>query len=287
MLLLAESGATQSKWAFIAQDQSVKLVASGGYNPNYHKAEKLRSVMDEVVKQLPESLSARAVVFYGSGCATNEKAALVNQLLSDRFSCAQTSVHGDLLAAAHGLLGREKGVAIILGTGSNAGIYDGHSLLGSLPSLGYIMGDEGSGSHMGRLLVKNFMQHQMPAHLAQAFEAFTGRNRHNLIAAIYSHSSPGNYLASLAPFLSANIDEEFVQRLVYQSFEDFFNVLGLFLGHNTNYNMVATGSVAAVFEPMLCKAAGILNHHRLIKVVASPFDGLISYHLQGLSEHQV
>lgn len=287
MILLAESGATRSKWAFIAHDQPVKVVDSDGYNPNYHKAEQLISVIDKVVKELPDSLKARTIVYYGSGCAVRERAELVNQLLSDRFSGARISVHGDLLAAAHGLLGREKGVPIILGTGSNAGIYNGNSIVGSLPSLGYIMGDEGSGSHLGRLLIKSFMQHQMPAHLIQAFEAFTGLNRQNLIAAVYGHSSPGNYLASLAPFLSANLHEKFVQSIVLQSFEDFFKTLELFLGHDTNHNMVATGSVAAVFEPILCKAAGMLNHHRLIKVVASPFDGLISYHLQGFSEHQV
>jgi N-acetylglucosamine kinase-like BadF-type ATPase len=279
MILLAESGATRSHWAFIDDNRSVKTIALSGFNPNYHNASKLLSIVDEVVAQIPNSSTVDSVIFYGSGCASDERAAAVSQLLNERFPEAQINVQGDLLAAARGMLGSDQGVAIILGTGSNAGIYDGFSLTSTLPSLGYIMGDEGSGSHLGRMLVKAYMQKQMPEKLALNFEAFTGLNRQNLISTIYANPSPGNFLASLAPFLSANINEIISQKIINQSFNEFFDILRLFLDQQAPCHLVATGSVASHFAPYLKKAARVLIPHKLIRIVPSPFQGLVSYHL--------
>jgi hypothetical protein len=73
------------------------------------------------------------------------------------------------LGAARSLLGREKGVACILGTGSNSCYYNGTYIEQNVSPLGYILGDEGSGAVLGKLLVADCLKNQIPENLKAAF----------------------------------------------------------------------------------------------------------------------
>ena len=51
-------------------------------------------------------------------------------------------------------VGAKLGIAVILGTGSNVGLYDGKQLVKTVGGLGYVLGDEGSGVHLGKDIVE-------------------------------------------------------------------------------------------------------------------------------------
>ncbi len=54
------------------------------------------------------------------------------------------------LLLAELLLGDEPGFAAILGTGTNSCLYDGNDITLNIDSLGYFLGDEGSGCFIGK-----------------------------------------------------------------------------------------------------------------------------------------
>lgn len=283
MILLAESGATRSHWALVSSNWSSEVVTLRGFNPNYHQHSAFTALLNELIKALPESMMVSEIVYYGSGCAGKHRAADVGQLLARLFPEAKVQVHGDLLAAARGLFGKQAGLAVILGTGSNAGVYSGNEIVRTIPSLGYIMGDEGSGSHLGRLLVKAFVTRRMPDAIADDFMRFTGLSHDVMVRAIYSHPEPGNLLASFAPFLSKNKTEEFCEGLVMESFTSFFSFLKPMLPEVVLPEIAATGSVAANFSAQFIKAAEIAGF-KVRRILSSPFPDLLAYHQQLLSE---
>lgn len=286
MILLAESGATRSKWALIDIHQTTISIALEGFNPSYHPKERLTGIIQEVLALIPQAAKVKSVCYYGAGCSGSQRALDVRQLLASFFTHAEVAVHGDLLASARGLFGNSPGIALILGTGSNAGIFDGQNLISTVPSLGYMIGDEGSGSHIGRLLVREFMMNRMPSGLSGKFEAFSGHSTETLIEAIYSHPSPGNFLASLAPFLSEVAPRSYADQIVSRSFNAFFKEMVNNLGPTTalmKLPMAAVGSVAYHFSEILRQTAEQYGF-KLGRIVESPFEGLIDYHRLSLSE---
>lgn len=283
MILLAESGATRSHWALVSSNWSSEVVTLRGFNPNYHQHSAFPDLIIELIKALPESTKVSEIVFYGSGCAGKQRAADVGQMLARLFPKTNVQVHGDLLAAARGLFGTQAGLAVILGTGSNAGLYNGNEIVRTIPSLGYIMGDEGSGSHLGKLLVKAFVTRRMPDAIADDFMHFTGLSYDDIVRAIYSHPEPGNLLASFAPFLSKYKTEEFCERLVIESFTSFFSFLKPMLPEVALPEISATGSVAANFSAQFIKTAET-SGFKVHRVLSSPFPDLLAYHRKLLSE---
>ena len=73
-------------------------------------------------------------------------------------SCKTIEVDSDLLGAAKAACGLKAGIAAILGTGSNSCEYDGNSIVKSIPPLGFILGDEGSGAVLGKKFVADGMK---------------------------------------------------------------------------------------------------------------------------------
>ena len=80
----------------------------------------------------------------------------IKLVLNRCFPKAKANVYPDTLAACHALFGRNAGVACILGTGSNACVYDGEKITQSIVSLGFMLGDEGSGCHIGKRIVHDY-----------------------------------------------------------------------------------------------------------------------------------
>ncbi len=283
MILLAESGATRSHWVLISRHWSSEVVALKGFNPNYHDQGQLIKILKMVQDLLPDSAGASEIIYYGSGCAGNHRATEVGMIIANIFPLADVKVLGDLLAAARGLFGQHAGIAVILGTGSNAGLYNGQTILRTIPSLGYIMGDEGSGTYLGKQIVRSYVTGQLPELLAISFERFTGHKRDSLIQAIYSHPEPGNFLASFAPFLSENIADDFCERLVVDAFTSFLDLLKPIFNDFGPREIAATGSVAANFSSQF-RLASELCGFDVRRISSSPFTDLLIYHQQLLSE---
>ena len=168
MILIADSGSTQTKWAGVA-GEATRLFRTPGMNPYYQtEAEMEETIRRDLLPQLPPEARIEAIYFYGAGCAFPEKNRSVERAIRANIP-ARVMVRSDLWAAAHALCGTEAGIPCILGTGSNSCLYDGQQIREQVSPLGFILGDEGSGAVLGKLLVGDCLKGLLPPEISRRF----------------------------------------------------------------------------------------------------------------------
>jgi N-acetylglucosamine kinase-like BadF-type ATPase len=216
-----------------------------------------------------------AVYFYGSGCIP-EKTAVVRNAIYQSLPVETIEVYSDLIAAAHALCGREAGIACILGTGSNSCEWDGEKIVKHVPPLGFILGDEGSGAVLGKLLVSDALKNQLSPGLKDKLLEQYGLTQVIIIDRVYKQPFPSRFLASLSPFILENIDDPTIRRIVDKSFSDFFerNVMQYHYREN-KVNFV--GSIAFHYADYL-KETAERNAICIGTIFASPMEGLVAYY---------
>src|SRR4030095_8556290 len=184
----------------------------------------------------------------------------------------------DLLGAARGLLGHDAGLIAILGTGANSGMYNGKSISNNVDSAGYLLGDEGSGAHLGKLILRTWLRKGFSKKTEQNFNQFCSLGRDAILNQISSSKYPNRFLAGFAPFAAANLDDQAIQSLVHSSFTDFFNnIIAVYEGYK-NFPLDATGSVAYVFRDIFTQVANE-SGIEVRKITPSPMEGLLNFHL--------
>ena len=224
MILIADCGSTKTDWCVVREGIVEKQVFTCGMNAVMLTEEEMRSRMAaELVPELGGYADAiEAVYFYGAGCISPEVCANVERAIRANINAQDVEVHTDLLAAARALCGRRPGIACILGTGSNSCFYDGEKICDNVSPLGYILGDEGSGAVLGKLLVGDVLKGQLPAELCEKFLRKYDLTLLDIIRKVYREPQGNRFLASVTPFLIENINEKEVHDLVLGSFKAFF-----------------------------------------------------------------
>ncbi|MFN8347105.1 MAG: N-acetylglucosamine kinase [Spirosomataceae bacterium] len=277
MILIADSGATKTDWRIIETQGNIRQAKTIGLSPYYQTSE---SIATELTQHLLPSVhgDVTEIHFYGTGCAGEEPCAIVRRGLQTVFPTAHTiEVDSDMLGAARGLCGHEPGIACILGTGSNNCLYDGHSIADKIPSLGFWLGDEGSGGYLGKTLVVAFLQKEMPEDLAEKFAKRYGLNREIVLENAYKQPFPNRYFAGFSKFLFDNRSHPFAYTLVYHAFGEFLSKYVCKLPDYQSYKTHFVGSVAFYYSDILRRAAvdkGITVGH----IMETPIAGLTLYH---------
>lgn len=278
MILIADCGSTKTDWCLTENGRIVRRVFTGGMNAVMLTSEEMRlRIADELMRQI-NGLMPDAVYFYGAGCLAPEICENVAAAIRANLPSARTiEVDTDLLGAARALCGREPGIACIMGTGSNSCYYDGERIRDNVSPLGYILGDEGSGAVLGKLLVGDVLKRQLPEALCEKFLKQYGLDRLSIITRVYKESAANRFLASLSPFLLENIGEPAVRSLVISSFTAFFRRNVLNYDKATQLSVGFVGSIAWHYKPFLTEAAEACGL-TVGKVIQSPMDGLIDFH---------
>lgn len=277
MKLIADSGATKTDWCIGKSPTDCRIIQTQGINPFHQSEEHIRKVLsEELLPQLEKKESITHIHFYGAGC-TPEKSVILKGILRTIFPEADISVESDLLGAARSLCGKKKGIACILGTGSNSCEYDGEKIVSNVSPLGYILGDEGSGAVLGKRLVGDCLKRQLPEAICQAFLKETRLSPAEIIDKVYRQPQANRFLASLTPFLSAHRETPEIHALLLSCFTDFFrrNVMQY---EYQQKEVHFTGSIAWFFKEEVTEAAHALNI-RTGKFIKSPIQGLTIYHL--------
>lgn len=275
MILLADSGSTKTDWCLVDHGQSVLQIYTRGTNPFFQTEEEISSEIEKGLMPKLGSDQVDAVYFYGAGCAFPEKNLIVSTAISHHID-APIEVGSDLLAAARALCGKEPGIACIMGTGSNSCFYDGREIVDNVSPLGFILGDEGSGAVLGKLLVGDCLKNQLSSALQARFFKQYNLSRAEILDRVYKQPFPNRFLASLSPFLAQNIREPEIHALVLNSFRAFFtrNVMQY---DYKKYKVHLIGSVAYFYQDILREAAGELGI-KLGRIIQSPMKGLVDYH---------
>ncbi|MCH5247064.1 MAG: ATPase [Muribaculaceae bacterium] len=277
MILIADSGGTKVDWCLVEGLDVISRIKTPGMNAMMLSEEELaQRVNDEVVAELPADADIDRVYFYGAGCIgpTIDK---VTEALSKNFKKAKVEVASDLLAAARSLCGNHPGIACILGTGSNTCYYDGEKILKNVPALGYILGDEGSGAVLGRLLISDVFKNQLPESLCKKFKERYELDIPTVVQRVYREPFANRFLASVTPFLLENIEEPAIHRLVLNNFKSFFIRNISQYADFRNHKINVTGSVGWYFKDVLREAADAMDC-TLGTVTPSPMEGLLEYH---------
>ncbi|MDO8897959.1 MAG: ATPase [Bacteroidales bacterium] len=279
MLLIADSGSTKTEWMLIDQGKLIKTIYTEGFNPYYYGVNEIVRILNaELIPQL-DNLIPKQIFYYGSGCSTEQNCNIVSNALRSALATEKITVMHDLLAAAHSLLGESEGIACILGTGSNSCYFDGNKITMNVPSLGYLLADEGSGVYIGKLFITAYLYGEVPDSIVKDFKLHFQSEHHEILDALYRREKPGKYLSEFTRFVGKHIPHSFCQQLVAEAFDAFIRVQLSKYPDYKNLPVTFTGSVAFHFREILKERlkkagvnAGIISH--------SPGEGLLKFYLK-------
>jgi N-acetylglucosamine kinase-like BadF-type ATPase len=276
MVLIADSGSTKTDWMLLHLGKQ-QMFRTSGINPYFLNEEAIMAVVSEDATLRDVAHQVRSLHFYGAGCTEKLHIEQVAKALRAFFPKSKVEVKTDMLGAARAVLGNSKGIAAILGTGSNSCAYDGENLVESVPSLGYLLGDEGSGMYIGRILIKSMLLNQIPPEIRSAFDKHFGLTQADIITATLSKPMPNRFLASFCEFFVNHLDDPRVRMLVQQAFRDFMNA------HITEYDDYTVlpvgfvGSIAFFFQVALREVTSEFDIEDVI-IMRSPIEALGQYH---------
>lgn len=281
MLLIADGGSTKTSWSLIDEDNPVIAFETEGYHPFFVDSEyithSLETCLTDDIRKTAKKI--HKIFFYSAGGGYSIASDnVIVEGLSRIFSNAGIRIETDLLGAARALLQDKEGMAAILGTGSNSCLYDGEKITHNIESLGFVLGDEGSGAYMGKKIIGDYIRGYMPPEVKEEFADHCKMTADELIDQIYTQPMPNKFCAGFCRFIGKNIDKhEYYPKIVYDSFEDLFkNIISGYPDYK-KYSFNCVGSIAFHFQSILAKVVK-KNGMILGNILQYPMEGLINYH---------
>lgn len=272
MLLIGDVGGSWTEWVVLENGVS-KRFKTVGVNLVH---EKFSEFLKKVKNTLESYSRADQVNLYCAGLldVPRQRKNVMNAVKKS-FPVAKISIENDLLGAARGAYQTDSGWIGILGTGANFAFYNGKVITQRLPSLGYILGDEGSGAAFGKKILTDFARQKLPSDLEYEFRKAYKIDEATLINKVYDYSGSKAFLASFSFFLHAHLTHPYCHQLVYQAFLDHFKVI---VGnYNPGILVSYVGSIAYNFSTILEAAASSVGID-IKSIVQSPIEGLLNYH---------
>ncbi|MGB3947481.1 MAG: BadF/BadG/BcrA/BcrD ATPase family protein [Bacteroidia bacterium] len=279
MIVIADSGSTKTVWRCIDGKNKYQY-ATQGLNPYFLDSETVVSILTSELLMHSEVDASKIthIYFYGAGCATDAKKAIIEKGLKQLFPKSIIEINTDLLGAARAVCGTKPGIAAILGTGANTCYYDGNGIAENVTSLGYILGDEGSGAHIGKTFVQAYLNKELPPDLEKRFYERFKLGAPEILDAVYKQPFPNRFLAGFSKFVYQNLKEEFVMNLVVNCFDQFLDKHICKYPKHKVLKLSCVGSVAFYYSNILRPVAekkGVF----IDKIVETPIAGLTLYHV--------
>jgi N-acetylglucosamine kinase-like BadF-type ATPase len=277
MILIADSGSTKSEWGILS-GHDTEFIRTQGISPYFLNTDQIKILLQqELLPGIPDPADISEIYYYGTGCTAPGTISIVFNALTVLFPAATIHITYDLLAPAHALCGGNKGIACILGTGSNSCYYNGEKVEKNIPGLGYILGDEGGGAYLGKMIIAEFLYGNLDEELDRVFEERFGIDKDTLLEKVYSSSLPNRFLALFSLFFSEHRGHPAIEKLLKQGLDDFFTKHIMKYAESKNVPIHFTGSIAWAYRDILlelCKNHGF----QLGKIVKEPMKDLVNYH---------
>ena len=281
MILIADSGATKADWRFIDKDGNIYSCSTTGLSPLFWTS---KEMAQEIEKKFPKKFKTQIrtekseIHFYGTSCSSKERVKIVQAALKKVFPKSKAVINHDILASARALLGSKEGIACILGTGSNSCYYDGNKITQTKGGLTYILGDEGSGAHIGMEFIKAFLNNELPDKVHKTFLKEYRLTKDKIFDSVYGKKYPNRFLASFAKFINEHIEDPFIEKLVKQCITEFFEKTICKYENHKNVPVGFVGSIAGYFKNILQEVANEKGVS-INKIISSPIDELVKFHL--------
>lgn len=277
MILVADSGSSKTDWLLSLPDQEPIEFRCSGLNPYFLTEKQITKIVQE---QVPELVAygpqVTEIYFFGAGCSSPDRHEIVSNALSQVFTKAFISVDSDLLGSAYATCGREKGFCCVLGTGSNISFFDGEDIHEGKHGLGFVLGDEGSGTWIGKKLVTDYLYGNMPADIEAAFKKEYDLQKDALMERVYQKPNANTYLASFSRFLALVRDTPYADNLIRDTLQGFIETNIKSYADHQRYKCHFVGSISAVFEHelrTLCAA----QHIKVGKIMKHPVNDLLHF----------
>ena len=278
MILVADSGSSKTDWLGYKDGKTISFNTQG-INPYFLNAQDIFKIISKVPMLDEIAKEVREIYFYGSGCSSPDKHEVISNGLSLFFTNAYISVENDLIGSAYATCGDKKGLICILGTGSNVSYFDGSSTSDSNYGLGYILGDEGSGSYFGRKMITSYLYKQMPEDLRLIFAQQFDADRETVITNVYQKPFPNTYLAGFSRFMYERKDHPFIHQVLTDGFQEFIDINIKDFKNYKTLDCHFVGSVAWYYQDILretCEKNGL----HLGKILQKPIEGIYKYILK-------
>lgn len=275
-ILIADSGSTKCEWCLVSSNKRQSFFTQG-MSPYFLTPDQMEEVIRRELLPKITGRKPEAIHFYGTGNKSLENAKRTSRVLQKIFPDALVTVDHDLLGAARAFCQQEKGVACILGTGSNSCSYNGKKILKNSPGLGYVLGDEGSGAYLGKKVIQYYLYGIFEKELHDKFEKKYAVNAAEILENVYQKPLPNRYLASFAKFLGENRGHYMIENIIEDGLNDFFYNHVSRYKESSLYPVHFTGSIAWHFRDVvlsLCDAYGM----QAGTILQQPMDGLVKYH---------
>ena len=274
--LIADSGSTKTEWCLLKNNKPL-IFTTQGMSPYFVDGSGMEKIILQEVFPYLKKTSVDEIHFYGTGCKNPANIKMVKKVFQKLFKSASIDIDNDLSGAAKSLCGNEKGIACILGTGSNSCYYNGKKIVKNSPGLGFILGDEGSGAYLGKKVIQHFLYHVFDDDLRTRFDAKFITNDSEILEAVYKKPLPNRYLASFAIFLAENRGHYMIENIILDGLNDFFFTHIIKYKESAKLPVHFTGGIAFGFKDViqqLCRNYDL----QIGNVFRSPMEGLIKYH---------
>ena len=279
MIVIADSGSTKCDWVILTKEgEIISQTYTMGFNPYFHNESLIASEIKTNTHLSDYADKITSVYYYGAGCSSDKLKRIVENALKQSFSNAQLTIEHDLLGAAYATYDGQPCISCILGTGSNSCLFDGESLHEKVPALGYILGDEGSGSYFGKKLVAGYLYQKLPTDIAADFKAEFGITMQDIVSNVYTKPHANVYLASFTRFISKHKHEPYFKQMLHDGMKDFLQTHVMCYENYQGTPVHFIGSIAFHFQDAIKSAADELGV-KLGDIVQKPIENMIRFHV--------
>ncbi|MGF7041987.1 BadF/BadG/BcrA/BcrD ATPase family protein [Mucilaginibacter lappiensis] len=280
MILVADSGSSKTDWLLSTSPQESISFKTAGLNPYFLTEKEIAKIIQEQVPDMvAHANEVTEIYFFGAGCSSPDRHEIVSNAISQLFSKAFISVDSDLLGCAYATCGYEKGICCVMGTGSNISFFDGESIHDGQHGLGFVLGDEGSGTWFGKAMITDFLYGNMPVDISQKFDEAYGLNKEIVIKNVYQKPNANTYLASFSKFVSEIKATPYGQALLEKGLLEFIESNIKSYPEYHRYKCHFVGSIAYFFAnelTALCQQQGVKTG----KIIKQPINDLMAFILK-------
>jgi N-acetylglucosamine kinase-like BadF-type ATPase len=286
MIFIIESGSTKSDWVLVNNKSKQTFYNTIGFNPYFHSADVVSAEIMKSKEITSHAPNIKKIFFYGAGCSSEKMNNEIKKGIQSVFKEAEVFVEHDLLACAYATYDGEPGISCIIGTGSNSCYFDGENLTEEVPALGYVLGDEGSGSYFGKFLLSSFLYGKLPSDLLKDFQNTYALTEADIVSRVYQKESANVYIASFMPFIVKHKKHAFFNEILIKGLQHFMEVHVCCYKDYLETPVHFVGSLSALLEDELRLAADNLGIE-IRSIVAKPVENLVDYHFKYILKNQL